>query len=44
LKGKIKFFTSGARAVELTDKEGLKYRIGTQRAAELCKKVKEIIK
>jgi len=44
LKGKIKFFTSGSRAVELTDKEGLKYRIGTQRAAELCKRIKGIIK
>ncbi|MFT6716437.1 MAG: hypothetical protein ACJA0Q_001076 [Saprospiraceae bacterium] len=44
LKGKIKFFTSGTWAVELTDKEGLKYRIGTQRSDELCKRIKEIIK
>lgn len=34
-KGKIRFFTSGSEAVELTDKDGLVYRIGSQRAAEL---------
>jgi len=44
LKGKIKFFTSGTYAVELIDKEGLKYRIGTQRADELVGKVKQVIK
>ncbi|MFT6746774.1 MAG: hypothetical protein ACJAZ2_001118 [Glaciecola sp.] len=44
LKGKIKFFTSGTWAVELTDKEGLKYRIGTQRADELSERIKLIIK
>ena len=44
LKGKIKFFTSGTWAVELTDKEGLKYRIGTQRPDELSERVKVIIK
>ncbi len=40
LKGNIKFFTQGVWAVELTDAEGLKYRIGTQRPDEL----KEVIK
>ena len=44
LKGKIKFFTSGTWAVELTDKEGLKYRIGTQRVDELNERIKKIIK
>jgi len=34
-KNKIKFFTSGNDAVEITDKDGLKYRIGSQKAAEL---------
>jgi hypothetical protein len=36
-KNKIRFFTQGNDAVELTDKDGLKYRIGTQKAAELKK-------
>jgi hypothetical protein len=44
LKGKIKFFTSGSLAVELTDKEGLKYRIGSQRADELNGRIQKIIK
>lgn len=35
-KGKIRFFTSGSEAVELTDKDGLVYRIGSQRAGELA--------
>ena len=34
-KGKIRFFTSGNEAVELTDRDGLVYRIGSQRASEL---------
>ncbi len=33
-KGKIKFYTFGNEAIELTDKEGLKYIIGTQKAGE----------
>lgn len=33
-KGSIKFYTFGNEAVELTDKEGLKYIIGTQKAGE----------
>lgn len=36
-KNKIRFFTQGNDAVEITDKEGLKYRIGSQKAAELSK-------
>jgi len=42
-KNKIRFYTQGNDAVELTDKDGLKYRIGTQKAAELYKIVKERI-
>ena len=33
-RGKIKFYTFGNEALELTDKEGLKYIIGTQKAGE----------
>lgn len=44
LKGSVKFFTHGSWAVELTDKEGLKYKIGTQRADELKKVLEETIK
>ncbi len=36
-KNTIRFFTQGNDAVELTDKDGLKYRIGSQKADELCK-------
>ncbi|MBA3704912.1 MAG: hypothetical protein H0W84_03130 [Bacteroidetes bacterium] len=36
-KNTIRFFTKGNDAVELTDKDGLKYRIGSQKADELCK-------
>lgn len=43
LKGKIKFFTHGSAAAELTDKEGLKYRIGTQRADELVQQIQQVI-
>ncbi len=42
-KNKIRFFTQGNDAVEITDKEGLKYRIGTQKANELYKLLKERI-
>lgn len=34
-KNKIRFFTQGNDALELTDKDGLKYRIGSQKADEL---------
>jgi hypothetical protein len=37
LKNKIRFFTQGNYAVDLIDKDGLTYRIGTQRAEELVK-------
>ena len=36
-KGKIRFYTKGPHVVELTDKDGLRYRIGSQRADELIK-------
>jgi hypothetical protein len=41
-KNKIRFFTQGNDAVELTDKDGLKYRIGTQKAAELLALLKQL--
>ena len=34
-KNKIRFFTQGNDALELTDKDGLKYRIGSQKSDEL---------
>jgi len=34
-KGKIRFYSSGDGGVEITDKEGMIYRIGTQRPDEL---------
>ena len=34
-KGKIRFYTRGTELVELIDKDGLKYRIGSQRAGDL---------
>ena len=34
-KNKIRFFTQGNDALELTDKDGLKYRIGSQKTDEL---------
>lgn len=36
-KGTIRFFTRGSDCVELTDKDGLTYLIGSQRADELAK-------
>ena len=35
LKGKIRFYTGGSEAIQITDRDGLPYRIGTQRPAEL---------
>ena len=35
LKGIIRFYTRGVEAVELTDKDGLIYLIGSQKASEL---------
>ena len=34
-KGKIRFYTSGDEGVEITDKDGMVYRIGSHRASEL---------
>lgn len=41
VRGKVKFFTHGNWAVEITDKDGLKYRIGSQRVNELNQKIQE---
>jgi hypothetical protein len=43
-KNKIRFFTQGNDAVELTDKDGLKYRIGSQKADELKKVLEQVTK
>lgn len=43
IRGRVKFFTYGNLAVELTDKDGLVYRIGSQRFEELNKIIKEKI-
>jgi len=37
LKGTIRFYTRGLDAVELTDKDGLIYLIGSQKASELAR-------
>jgi hypothetical protein len=42
LKGTVRFYTGGKEAVEITDHDGLTYRIGTQRPAELEKILKEL--
>ena len=39
IKGKIRFYTRGDAAVELTDKDGLIYLIGSQKAEELTRVV-----
>ncbi len=44
LKGTIRFYTGGNEAVEITDRDGQPYRIGTQRPAELERVLKELIK
>jgi hypothetical protein len=43
-KGAIKFYTSGNEAIELIDKEGNTYRIGSQRANEFYEIVKNQLK
>lgn len=43
IRGKVKFFTYGNWAVELTDKDGLRYRVGSQRFEELSKIIQEKI-
>lgn len=42
-KNRIRFFTQGNYAVEITDKEGLKYCIGSQKADELAKLLEPLI-
>ncbi len=42
-KGIIKFYTSGIDFIELKDVSGFSYRIGTQRASELLKVLKQEI-
>lgn len=37
IRGVIRFYTTGKDAVQLTDKDGLQYLIGSQRANELYK-------
>jgi hypothetical protein len=41
--GKVRFYTRGNELVELTDRSGLKYRIGSQRASELLELIKSQI-
>lgn len=43
-KGVIRFFSSGREMVELRDKDGTLYRIGSQRAGELLKILQEQLK
>lgn len=35
-KGRVRFYTWGSEMIEITSKEGQVYRIGTQKANELC--------
>jgi hypothetical protein len=43
IKGLIRFYTGGADAVEITQKNGDPYRIGTHRAAELEKVLRDLM-
>jgi hypothetical protein len=43
-KGTIRFYTRSKDAVKLTDKDGLIYMIGSQRAEELCQVVNKKLK
>lgn len=43
IKGIIKFYTSGDEFVEMKDKDGLTYRIGSQRAQELFRVINKQI-
>jgi hypothetical protein len=43
-KGKIRFYTRGVDAVELTDKDGLVYLIGSQKAEELSRVINTKLK
>ena len=40
-RGRIKFFTMGNEAIELTDRDGLLYILGSQKAEELLKVLQE---
>ena len=42
-KNKIRFFTQGNDALELTDKDGLKYRIGSQKPDQFLKVLTDLI-
>ncbi len=42
-KGRVRFFTHGNQAVEIQDKDGLVYRIGSQKAASLCEVISKKI-
>jgi hypothetical protein len=42
LKGTIRFYTGGNDAVEITDRDGQPYRIGTQKPTELERILKEL--
>ena len=44
LKGTIRFYTRGNDAVELTDKDGLIYLIGSQKAEELSRAINNKLK
>ena len=41
LKGTIRFYTRGTDAVELTDKDGLIYLIGSQKSEELARVINQ---
>jgi hypothetical protein len=43
-KGTIRFYTSGNDAIHLTDRDGLQYIIGSQRADEFLRAIKEEMK
>lgn len=42
LKGTVRFYTGGNEAVEITDRDGQPYRIGTQRPLELERILNEL--
>jgi hypothetical protein len=44
LKGTVRFYTGGNDAIEITDRDGLTYRIGTQRPNELEWMLNRLIK
>jgi len=41
IRGVIRFYSSGGDAVNLTDKDGLQYLIGSQRADEMVRSINE---